>query len=126
MAPKRQSRRRPAAAPQAVPEPTDAEARSLLSEDLRDNPRSLAWAKAELKSRAYQREFRHVVMDFYSAHTMCPRTACRRARRCVPLEAPCYDEALPSLEKYVFPGLRKAIKANWSGGVRRRNRLPDE
>ena len=99
--------------PQEVPEPSDEEARRLLSKDLHDNPRSLAWAKAELKSRAYRREFRHVVMDFYSAHTMCPRTACRRARRCVPLEAPCYDEALPSLEKYVFPGLRKAIKANW-------------
>ena len=81
----------------------------LLSPELRDNPKSVAWAKAKLEHDQAQRDFNRWLVDNYDLHEACPLDRCRRARRCAGRELMCYDAALPFLRQHVFPELRAAL-----------------
>ena len=81
-----------------------------LSPELRDNPKSVAWAKAKHEHDLVYLDFKRHLVDFYSLHRACPLGRCRRARRCVGREAPCYDAVLPLLRTDVFPRLLPALR----------------
>jgi hypothetical protein len=80
-----------------------------LTPDLRDNPKSVAWAKARDETEAVWEKFRRDLMDFYRLHRACPHPVCRRARRCVHAEMTCYNAVEPLLRERVFPKLRAAF-----------------
>jgi hypothetical protein len=82
----------------------------LLSLDLRDNPKSVAWAKTKLEHDQAQRDFNRRLVDNYNLHRACPLKARRRAHRCSGRELLCYEETLPLLRKYVFPKLHAALR----------------
>ncbi len=82
----------------------------LLSPELRDNPKSVAWAKAKIEHDQARRDFNRRLVDNYDLHEACPLVRCRRARRCAGRELMCYDAALPFFRKYVFPKLRVALR----------------
>lgn len=81
----------------------------LLSPELRDNPKSVAWAKAQLRHQEARREFKRILVDFYDIHENCPHGGCRRARRCVRRDVPCFDAVEPLFRKEVFPWLIPAL-----------------
>ncbi len=81
-----------------------------LTPDLRDNPKSVAWAKSKDEHDQAMRDFNRKLVDFYDLHEACPLDRCRRARRCAGRELMCYDAALPLFQKYVFPKLRAALR----------------
>ena len=81
----------------------------LLSPELRDNPKSVAWAKARLRHEEARREFKRVLVDFYDIHEYCAHGGCRRARRCVRHDVPCFDAVEPLFRKEVYPWLIPAL-----------------
>ena len=81
----------------------------LLPPELRDNPKSVAWAKTKLEHDQALLDFNRKLVDNYDLHKACPLDRCRRARRCSGRKLLCYEATLPLMQKYVFPKLRAAL-----------------
>jgi hypothetical protein len=80
-----------------------------LPPELRNNPRSVAWAKAKDEHEQELLDFNRGLVDHYALHKACPLQRCRRAHRCSGRKLLCYEETLPLLRKYVFPKLHAAL-----------------
>jgi hypothetical protein len=81
-----------------------------LPPELRDNPKSVAWAKSMDKAEQARAIFQRRLMDFYELHRLCPHPACRRAHKCVHPALTCYKAVEPDLRTSVFPRLDEAVR----------------
>ena len=81
-----------------------------LPPELRNNPKSVAWAKHRDDAEAAWEKFRRELMDVYHLYRACPHVVCRRAQHCTHAEMTCYKAVEPLLRERVFPKLAAAIR----------------
>ena len=74
-----------------------------------------AFAEARRDDEARLVAIRRRLMEVLGVPKVCARKACRRANACRGPGPECYEVARPILQRHLFPGLRKALKARESG-----------